>query len=231
MGVDIVEFDVRPCLDALVLLHDDNLTQFHNPKGLASQCTLAELRALDTNPDRQIATLTEALDLLKDRALINIDLKAAGYEKAVLEIVFAKGLSGDVIYSSVIPSSLRCIWQEEPKAMIGLSYPEDRGDASGKPYLKPVVNSVIAVMRFTLPYRILSMMANAHANAVMLYHKVVSQPVIQTVQRAGGKVFTWTIDDAARIRELQELGVNGITTNHPNLFDSISELPLNRSSL
>lgn len=231
MGVDIVEFDVRPCLDALVLLHDDGLTQFHKPKGLASQCTLAELRALDTNPDRQIATLTEALDLLKDRALINIDLKAAGYEKAVLEIVFAKGLSGDVIYSSVIPSSLRRIWQEEPKAMIGLSYPEDRGDASGKPYLKPVVNSVIAVMRFTLPYRILSMMANAHANAVMLYHKVVSQPVIQTVQRAGGKVFTWTIDDAARIRELQELGVNGITTNHPNLFDSISKLPLNRSSL
>jgi len=27
MGVDMVEFDVRPCRDALVLLHDDKLTQ------------------------------------------------------------------------------------------------------------------------------------------------------------------------------------------------------------
>jgi glycerophosphoryl diester phosphodiesterase len=224
MGVDVVEFDVRPCLDALVLTHDDSLTRFHNPKGLVSQCTLAELRAMDASPENQIATLTEALDLLKGRALINIDLKAAGYEKAVLEIVRAKGLSGEVIYSSVIPSSLRLIRQEEPKAMVGLSYPEDRGDASSKPYLTPVVNIVVAAMRFTLPYRILAMMANARANAVMLYHKVVSRPVIQTVQRAGGKVFTWTVDDPKRIRELHEQGVNGVTTNYPDLFDSIQEL-------
>lgn len=230
MGVDVVEFDVRPCRDALVLLHDDSLAKFHNPKGLASQSTLAELRALDVDPSRQIATLTEALDLLKGRSLINIDLKAAGYESAVLDVVRTKGLSSEVIYSSVIPSSLSRIRQEQPDAMIGLSYPEDRGDASGKPYLQPVVNSVVAAMRFTLPYRMLSMMSKAHANAVMLYHKVVSSSVIQIVQRADGKVFTWTVDDPVRMRALYAQGVNGITTNYPDMFDSIHELSININS-
>jgi glycerophosphoryl diester phosphodiesterase len=52
----------------------------------------------------------------------------------------------------------------------------------------------------------------------MLYHKVVSRQAVQTFQRAGGKVFCWTVDTLPRMRELQELGVDGITTNHPDLF-------------
>ncbi len=219
MGVDVVEFDVRPCRDALVLLHDDNLSRYHHPDSLASQSTLEVLRTLEIDPKRQIATLEEALDLLKGRALMNIDLKAAGYETSVLELVCDKGVLGDVIFSSVIPSSLQRIRQQEPGAMIGLSYPEDRGDASSKPYLQPLVNVVLAVMRFTLPYRVQSMMANAGANAVMLYHKIVTRSVIQIVQQAGGKVFTWTVDDLERIHALQKLGVNGIATNSPNLFN------------
>src|SRR5512143_1556225 len=85
MGVDMVEFDVRPCRDALVLLHDDNLAQFDGARGLASESTLADLRSLVTDPDRKIPTLSEALDLVRGRALINVDLKATGYEDAVVE--------------------------------------------------------------------------------------------------------------------------------------------------
>jgi len=218
MGVDVVEFDVRPCRDALVLQHDDSLSRFNRPQGSVSQCSLAELRALEPDPERQIATLAEALDLLKGRALINIDLKATGYEKAVQEMVGASGLTGDVIYSSVIASSLRRIWQTEPGAMIGLSYPEDRGDANSKPALQPLVMAVLAGMRLALPFRIRAMMAAAHANAVMLYHKVVSRAVIQTVQKTGGKVFTWTVDDWQRMQALRAMGVNGVTTNYPEIF-------------
>lgn len=221
MGVDVVEFDVRPCRDALVLLHDDSLAQFGVPK-LLNSCTLAELRDLDVGPEGSIPTMAEALDLLKGRALINVDVKAAGYEDAVLEMVRARGLAGDVIYSTVITSSLQRIRQLDPHAMTGLSYPEDKGNASANPYLKPVVNTVVAGMRLTLAYRILSMMTSAQANAVMLYHKVVSAPTIRTVQRAGGKVFTWTVDELAPMRRLQALGVNGITTNHPELFAQLA---------
>lgn len=215
MGVDAVEFDVRPCRDALVLLHDDNLAAFGVPQ-LLSASTLAELRRLDTGPDGPIPTLAEALDLLKGRALINVDVKAAGYEEAVLEGVQAKRMSGDVLYSSLIPASLRRFRQLDSIARTGLSYPQDRGNASGNPYLQPLVNTVVAWMRLTLRYRILAMMARAQANAVMLYHKVVSAPTVATVHRAGGQVFTWTVDEPAQMRRLQGMRVDGITSNHPD---------------
>ena len=220
MGVDVVEFDVRPCRDTLVLLHDDKLTQFGVQK-LPGDSTLTELRALDTGLDGPIPTFAEALDLVKGRALLNVDVKGAGYEDAILERVRAKGMLGDILFSSLIPASLLRLRQLEPGAMTGLSYPEDRGNASGNPYLKPVVNVVVALMRLTLPYRILGMMTNARSNAVMLFHKVVSRPSVQTVQRAGGKVFTWTVDEPAQMRRLQRLGVNGVTSNHPELFDQL----------
>ena len=224
MGVDMVEFDVRPCRDALVLVHDEGIKTANGPERLVSQCSLAELRVLVFNPETQIATLPEALDLLKGRALINIDLKAAGYELEVHEMVLSRGLAADVLYSSVIPSSLLCIAQAAPEVKIGLSYPEDRSGASSKPYLKPMVNSILAAMRLTLPYRILSMMAKAQANAVMLYHQVVSPRVVQIVQRAEGRVFTWTVDHPRAMGKLRAMGVNGITTNYPDLFDTIPEL-------
>jgi hypothetical protein len=50
--------------------------------------------------------LAEALDLLNGRALLNVDIKAAGYEDAVLEMVCAKGMLADVLFSSLIPAIL-----------------------------------------------------------------------------------------------------------------------------
>ena len=222
MGVDMVEFDVRPCRDALVLLHDDSLTHYGAPDKLASQSTIDDLRSLAANPDEQIGTLAEALDLLKGHALINVDIKAMGYEDAVVKMVMAKGMAKDVIYSSLYPQSLRRISQAQPEAMIGISYPEDRRSGKGKsPYPRLVVNTALGVMRLLLPFRILQLMAEAQANAVMLYHKVVSKSVVKVVHRAGGKVFVWTVDTPQRIREVKDLGVDGITSNLPNLFDGI----------
>ncbi len=218
LGVDMVEFDVRPCRDGLVLLHDDHLAEFGAPEVQVSQCTLAELRRFKTGDGDPLPTLTEALDLLQGRALINIDLKAAGYEAAVVENVQEHSLADAVIYSSVIPASLRRVRALDPHAKIGLSYPEDRGSASTKPYLKPVVDLVVLGMRLLLPYRILPMMADAQADAVMLYYRVVSRRAVQVVQHAGGKVFTWTVDDPARMTTVQAMGVNGITSNHPEHF-------------
>ncbi len=218
MGMDMVGFDVRLCRDDLVLLHDDSLWPFGIRHRLASDSTVEDLRQIEIGPGIAIATLAEALAVLRGRALVNIDLKATGYEEAVVDLVRSRGMAGDVIYSSHYPASLRRIRRLEPSALTGLSVPEDRAHASGKRYLQPGVKIVLAWMRFTLPHRVLSMMATAQAGAVMLYHGVVSRRTVKTVQGAGGKVFVWTVDEADRIRALQAMGVNGVTSNHPQLF-------------
>ena len=77
-------------------------------------------------------------------------------------------------------------------------------------------------MRLLLRYRIRRMMAAAGSDAVMLCHKVASQSTVAVVHGAGGLVFAWTVDTAARIRQLQLLGVDGIASNYPELFRSLA---------
>jgi glycerophosphoryl diester phosphodiesterase len=38
------------------------------------------------------------------------------------------------------------------------------------------------------------------------------------VAESGGELYVWTVDDAARIRRLEALGVTGVITNDPRLF-------------
>ena len=40
------------------------------------------------------------------------------------------------------------------------------------------------------------------------------------MHEAGGEVYVWTVDDARRIRAFEALGVDGVITNDPRLFDS-----------
>jgi glycerophosphoryl diester phosphodiesterase len=47
---------------------------------------------------------------------------------------------------------------------------------------------------------------------------VVTVALLSRVQAAGGQLFVWTVDDAAAIRRLEALGVDGIISNDPRLF-------------
>ena len=40
----------------------------------------------------------------------------------------------------------------------------------------------------------------------------------RAIDRAGGELYVWTVDDLKRIRSLQALGVTGVISNDPRLF-------------
>jgi glycerophosphoryl diester phosphodiesterase len=223
-GVDMVEFDVRPCKDGLVLAHDDNLSHLGNKTatGFISQMTLAELQKLDLGEGERLLTFHEALQFIKGKALMNVDLKTIHIEQAVVDLLKRENLMGDVLVSSLYPASLRQLRQFAPTLKTGLSYPMDRHNMSHNKNLKPVVDVVLKGIYYSLPYRIFGMMNKAMANAVMLNRWVISPEVIQRVQAAHGRVFAWTVDDPAEIQRLHQMGVNGIASNKPDLFVGIS---------
>ncbi len=84
MDVDVVEFDVRACRDGLVLNHDAVVSGPGAASTVLAERTLAELRRAGVGPEGGIVSLCEALDLVRGRALVNLDLKAGGCEEAVL---------------------------------------------------------------------------------------------------------------------------------------------------
>ncbi len=52
-------------------------------------------------------------------------------------------------------------------------------------------------------------------------HLLITEEFAYEVRRRGISLWTWTVDDVDRMRELRDVGVQGITSNHPEHFQRI----------
>ena len=53
----------------------------------------------------------------------------------------------------------------------------------------------------------------------MAFPRLVTPRLARTVREAGGELYAWTVDSAADIAHLEAMGVTGVITNDPRLFD------------
>lgn len=216
LGVDIVEFDVLPCRDELVLSHDERIRS-HGRTVLLKDVCFHELVALDPS----MSKFSDAIDLIQGHALMNVDLKAIGYERRVVEILSEKHAVGTTMFSTTHATSLIRIRDLVTDACTSISYPRDRGNAAKRPRLKPVIMTALRAMKRTLPFRITRIMRRAHANMTTLNYYVISRAAVERVHRIGGRVIAWTVDDVPTMRKLIAMGVDGITSNRPDMFDQL----------
>jgi len=52
-------------------------------------------------------------------------------------------------------------------------------------------------------------------------HDIVTAEFAYQVRRRGVSLWTWTVDDSERMRELINCGVDGITSNYPERFAKV----------
>jgi glycerophosphoryl diester phosphodiesterase len=219
LGVDAIEFDVRWTSDRqLVVVHSEDLAETTDGSGLVQHRTLAELRHLDAGRGQRIPTLDEALDFLKGKVLLNVDLKLVGYEEQVISTLRDHGVQDDVLVNSLTVENLLRVRALAPGIFTAISYPEDKGAASTRPYLAPAVTVALAVMRATMPWRIAGMINRAQAGGVMLYHCLMTRQVVDAVHRGGWFIGAWTIDDVPSIARMRAMGADSITSNRPDLL-------------
>jgi glycerophosphoryl diester phosphodiesterase len=48
---------------------------------------------------------------------------------------------------------------------------------------------------------------------------LVTQSLINECHKKGMKIVPWTVNDKSKINELKKMGVDGIITDYPNLFN------------
>ncbi len=106
MGVDIVEIDIHRTADGeLVVCHDRTINRTTNGKGKIAELTLdyiksCYLRAGHNAVTRyKMPTLAEALDVCKDRVLINLD-KGIAYYDQVMTMLVERNMADQVIIKS-----------------------------------------------------------------------------------------------------------------------------------
>ena len=110
MGVDIVEIDIKKTKDGvLVVCHDPTLDRTTTGSGKISDYTYEELLKFDLKrghgiaiPGVKIPTLRQALEMCKDRIVVNIDQGYDFYDEA-LAITEELGMTDQVLIKSGRP--------------------------------------------------------------------------------------------------------------------------------
>jgi glycerophosphoryl diester phosphodiesterase len=80
----------------------------------------------------------------------------------------------------------------------------------------------LQVFRQVLPARAAAAVRSGRCDAVMAHWRLITPRLVRRVRAAGGELYVWTVDDAARLRSLEALGVTGVITNDPRLFSQLT---------
>lgn len=202
-GVDMIEFDV-------LSEHVDGsgeLLVAHDYQDMRSRTPL---------------TLAQALEHLAGDAFagveLDVDVKIPGYELRVVEALRRFDLVQRTLVSGMYPASLARLRVLEPALRLGWSVPRVRRD-----YTTDMLTAIPALAALTgykamLPHRARAALKGGLVDAIMAHWRVVTPALCRTVREAGGVLYVWTVDDAARIAKLAALGVGGIISNDPRLF-------------
>ncbi|SDU36460.1 glycerophosphodiester phosphodiesterase family protein [Jiangella alkaliphila] len=112
-GAHVVEIDVQRTADGhLVLMHDTTVNRTTNGTGAVSSLTLAQIKALRLREHlggaqaavtgHQVPTLEEALAVVKDRAMVNLD-KGWPFRDQEYELLVETGTLRNAIFKSDAP--------------------------------------------------------------------------------------------------------------------------------
>lgn len=197
LNVDGIEIDVHLCASGeLVVFHDFTLDRMTNGTGEIGKQTLSQLQSLLVDDKYKIPTLTEVLDLIDAKCLLNIELKG---EKTALPTVkllhqyFDKGTwtYNDILISSFQRKELEAVYNFDKKMPLGV-------------LTKASVNASI---RFAKTINAVAI----HPNFALL-----SKNNVKEAQDEGFKVNAWTVNDFESIERIKSYGVDAIISDFPD---------------
>ena len=239
-GADAIELDVHATSDReLVVCHDATVDRTTNASGAIAAMTLAEVQALDNAywwvpgevvahdrdaadyphrgrapDDRQfaIATLREVLEAFPD-TFLNFDIKQTAPAVEPYEELLASMLREFDRVDDVIVASFNDIATDTFKA-----HAPDVNTSAGT----LAVAEFYGCVRDDAP--VPASVTRHHA--VQVPHTfqditLVDERFVQRAHEAGLAVHVWTIDDAAEMHELLNLGVDGIMTDRPSVLRTV----------
>lgn len=194
LGAEAVELDVRISKDgAAVVFHDAHVDRVTGGTGQVAERSLAELRRLRVHETERIPTLIEALDRLRGRSEVFIDLKPSPHlgparlARAVLDAAAHAG--------TPLPELVLVCEDDRPL----------RAAQSRQPSLRLVPHHRASRRRPPAGTWALSVEDTGRAEAVV-------------ARARPARALVWTVNDVARMRDLAAAGADAIVTDRPDLL-------------
>ena len=189
---DMVEMDVRVSRDGhVIVMHDQTVDRMTTGRGKIVLKTLAQLRECRLGNGEPIPTMAEAVDLLKGRADLKVDVKDTGIEDLVVTVLRRAGVVRQTIVIGYGRKALRAV-------------------RDGCPSLRLEVGGVHAKYVRGLA------VSDAHATGARVLsvrHKAVTPNFANDCARGGLAIHAWTVNDKKEAARLDGLGIAAIATD------------------
>lgn len=204
-GADFVESDIHATADGVaVLAHDANLSRLAGQPIVIADTPWERLRTIDVG-GATLPSLAEALTALPTTRF-NLDLKA----EAALAPTVAAILETDALDRVLITSFTGARRRRATARLPAVAASAGPGELVAA-HLAGIIGAH-GIARWFL----------RHVDAVQIPERggpfrLDSRRSIAAFHRAGVEVHFWTINDPARMRELIELGADGIVTDRADL--------------
>lgn len=140
----------------------------------------------------------------------------------MMKIIIEKGIQDRVIIQSFDPRTLEIVHKEYPKIMTALLVEkvDDKKIEQQRAHFKNIppekfklypdhLNGVAGDMKF------LSFTPTIYSPD----HRLVTSSLIQECHALGMKVIPWTVNTKERLRELKNMGIDGVISDDPRIFE------------
>ncbi|MFN2137609.1 MAG: glycerophosphodiester phosphodiesterase [Candidatus Promineifilaceae bacterium] len=223
-GVDVLEMDTHMTHDGhIVLLHDDRVDRTTNGQGTITEMTIEEVKALevagDWSPDEgitfpyrgshlQVPTLEEVFQRFPEYPMvIEIKQETPSMANAMCNLIREYGMGERVLIPSFSDKAIKEFREVCPEVATAASSDEVRNFViANYLYSAPLLSP--AYVAFQVPVK-------SGGIPVVIPH------FVRNARARNLQVHVWTINDEAEMKELINMGVDGIMTDRPDMLLAI----------
>ena len=190
LGADAVELDVHATADGVIVVHHDEAIAGHRIARMTRR-QLTELRLANGEP---VPTLADVLALLGRALQVFVEVKSLPpqFDETLLSVLRdGPNPPGYAVHAfdHRVVLRLGTVWPGLRRGVLSSSY----------------------------PVRPLGLLRDAGATILWQERTLVDRSLVDALHDAGMQLIVWTVDDAAEMRQLVEIGVDGICTNRPEV--------------
>jgi glycerophosphoryl diester phosphodiesterase len=207
-GYHYLETDVRATRDGVVVvLHDPTLNRTTDSSGKVERLGWAAVRTAQVGGREPVCRLADLLEELPE-ALLNVDVKADSAAVPVLELLRCTGQWHRVCLASFSEARLQRL-----RAAAGPQLLTSMGIAS----------AIALRLRSVLPLPVEPPIRGGLAQLPVRQYGItaVDRPLVRYAHRRGLEVHAWTVDRAAEMVALLDLGVDGLITDRPDVLRDV----------
>lgn len=206
LGYRFVETDVQATRDGVaVILHDEDLRRMTGRPGRVAAMDWSDLAPVRTHGGNSIPRLDEVFDAWP-RLRLNLDVKSDAAVAPMVEAIRRAGALERVCVGSFAPGRTAGL-----RAALG---PELAWSPARAGVLRvwlagwglPLAEPRCAALQVPTQYRGIP---------------VVTRRLVRAAHARGLQVHVWTVDDAAAMEWLLDLGVDGLMSDRPNLLREV----------